>query len=160
GEEVFGFRLRHELGRGAFARVFLGEQPELADRPVVLKVSAMEGREAQTMAQLQHTHIVPVYSIHEDARAGLRAVCMPYFGGASLSAVLKALWVEKGRPDAGEQLVSALAAVASPQAVGSRQSAVGSEENHDSAVGALHVGAWSPDHSPTSGGSRLTACPL
>ena len=37
GERLFGFLLRHELGRGAFARVFLAEQSDLADRPVVLK---------------------------------------------------------------------------------------------------------------------------
>src|SRR4051794_40790250 len=87
-EVLFGFRLRHELGRGAYARVFLAEQADLAGRPVVLKVSAIDGDEPQTLAQLQHTHIVPIYSAHECAAAGLRAVCMPYFGGASLSAVL------------------------------------------------------------------------
>jgi serine/threonine protein kinase/Tfp pilus assembly protein PilF len=108
GEELFGFRLRAELGRGAFARVFLAEQAELAGRPVVLKVSAREGDEPQTLAQLQHTHIVPLYSVHEDGRAGLRAVCMPYFGGASLSAVLKALWAETPRPGSGAQLARAL----------------------------------------------------
>ena len=85
GDELFDFPLRHELGRGAFARVFLAEQTGLADRPIVLKVSAIEGDEHQTLAQLQHTNIVPIYSVHEDTRAGLRAVCMPYFGGASLS---------------------------------------------------------------------------
>ena len=90
-EELFGFRLRHELGRGAYARVFLAEQDELAGRPVVLKVSAIEGTEPQTLAQLQHTHIVPVYSVHEDHDAGLRALCMPYFGGASLIRLLQSL---------------------------------------------------------------------
>jgi serine/threonine protein kinase/lipoprotein NlpI len=110
GDELFGFRLRRELGRGAFARVFLAEQAALAGRPVVLKVSAIEGDEPQTLAQLQHTHIVPIYSVHEDARAGLRAVCMPYFGGASLSAVLKTLWAESPVPASGAQLARALAA--------------------------------------------------
>ena len=43
-------------------------------RPVVLKVSAIEGSEPQTLAQLQHTNIVPIYSVHEDAQAGLRCV--------------------------------------------------------------------------------------
>ncbi|MCC6418315.1 MAG: protein kinase [Gemmataceae bacterium] len=114
GDLVFGFRLCRELGRGAFARVFLAEQAELAGRPVVLKVSAIEGKEPQTLAQLQHTHIVPIYSVHEDARAGLRAVCMPYFGGASLSEVLKALWGEGGTPTRGAELVRALQAVQAP----------------------------------------------
>jgi serine/threonine protein kinase/Tfp pilus assembly protein PilF len=108
GEELFGFRLRHELGRGAFARVFLAEQGGLADRPVVLKVSGIEGDEPRTLAQLQHTHIVPIYSVHEDAAAGLRAVCMPYFGGASLSRVLEALWRAVPKPDRGQQFVEAL----------------------------------------------------
>src|SRR5207248_2109026 len=110
GERLFGFRLRGELGRGAFARVFLAEQADLAGRAVVLKVSAMKGDEPQTLAQLQHTHIVPIYSVHEDPKAGLRAVCMPYFGGSSLSSVLQNVWAESGRPLRGEQLVRALEA--------------------------------------------------
>jgi serine/threonine protein kinase/Tfp pilus assembly protein PilF len=113
GEELFGFRLRQELGRGAFARVFLAEQVGLADRPVVLKISGIEGGEPQTLAQLQHTHIVPIHSVHEDAPAGLRAVCMPYFGGASLSRVLEALWQKTSRPTEGRQLVEALESVLS-----------------------------------------------
>ena len=114
GDEVFDFRLRHELGRGAFARVFLAEQTGLADRPVVLKVSAIEGDEPQTLAQLQHTNIVPIYSVHEDPKAGLRAVCMPYFGGASLSSVLRTLWADSPRPLTGAQLVQALLSLQSP----------------------------------------------
>src|SRR5215207_2802553 len=39
GDEVFGFRLRQPLGSGTFARVFIAEQPDLASRPVVLKIS-------------------------------------------------------------------------------------------------------------------------
>src|SRR5260370_34097036 len=85
GTELFGFRLRCELGRGAFAGIFLAEDASLAGRPVVLKISTAEGDEPQTLAQVQHTHIVPIYSVHEDADLGLRAVCMPYLGGASLA---------------------------------------------------------------------------
>ena len=40
---------------------------------MVLKVSAIEGDEPQTLAQLQHTSIVPIYSVHEDHAAGLRS---------------------------------------------------------------------------------------
>jgi serine/threonine protein kinase/tetratricopeptide (TPR) repeat protein len=108
GDDVFGFHLCDELGRGSFARVFLAQQRGLADRPVVLKVSAIEGDEPQTLAQLQHTHIVPIYSVHEDPAAGLRAVCMPYFGGASLARVLEAVWSRSTRPTEGAQLARAL----------------------------------------------------
>jgi serine/threonine protein kinase/Flp pilus assembly protein TadD len=108
GAECFGFRLHYELGRGAFARVYLAEQIGLAGRPVVLKISSIDGNEPETLAQLQHTHIVPIYSLHEDARSGLRAVCMPYFGGASLSNILKMLWAADTRPTQGDRLVQAL----------------------------------------------------
>lgn len=113
GDRAFGFHLRYALGSGAFASVYLAEQHDLAGRPVVLKVSAVEGSEPQTLAQMQHTNIVPIYSVHEDLRAGVRAVCMPYFGGASLTAVLEKLW-EWDRPSQGREFVEALAAVRAP----------------------------------------------
>jgi eukaryotic-like serine/threonine-protein kinase len=122
GEELFGFRLRQPLGRGAFAKVYLAEQPDLAGRPVVLKVSAAEGSEHQTLARLQHTNIVPIFSVHEDDRAGLRAVCMPYFGGGTLSGILERLWTTTTRPTLGGQLVEAL------EKVGSLAPAATSEE--------------------------------
>ena len=62
GETIADFVLVEELGRGAFARVFLAKERELADRPVALKVSRRGSREPQTLARLQHTHIVPVHS--------------------------------------------------------------------------------------------------
>jgi serine/threonine protein kinase/Tfp pilus assembly protein PilF len=114
GEELFGFRLRYELGRGAFARVFLAEQEALAGRPVVLKISAIVGSEPQTLAQLQHTNIVPIYSVHENPAAGLRAVCMPYFGGASLSRVLEEAWQGGRQPVQGAELLRGLRAVQAP----------------------------------------------
>ncbi len=114
GDQVFGFRLRLELGRGAFARVFLAGQDNLAGRPVVIKISGVDGDEPYTLAQLQHTNVVPIYSVHEDTRAGLRALCMPYFGGASLSSVLRHLWAESATPTQGHQFVAALRAVQSP----------------------------------------------
>src|SRR5579884_3495152 len=114
GERLFGFRLRGELGRGAFARVFLAGQADLAGRAVVVKISSIDGDEPQTLAQLQHTHIVPIYSVHEDSRAGLRAVCMPYFGGAAFSVVLQRLWEQCERPQQGAELIHALRGVMNP----------------------------------------------
>lgn len=113
-DEIFGFRLLHELGRGAFARVFLVKQGELANRPVVLKISAIEGTEPQTLAQLQHTNVVPIYSVHEDARSRLRGVCMPYLGGACLADILDAVWEQQVAPTSGRNLIEALDRVAGP----------------------------------------------
>lgn len=114
GDEIFGFRLKSPLGQGAFARVFMSEQLQLADRPVVIKTSDLTGSEPQTLAQLQHTNIVPIFSVHEDADADLRAVCMPYFGGASLSQVLRAVIERSEKPQAGSEIVEALDRVGSP----------------------------------------------
>ena len=79
---------------------------------MVLKISTDLLGEPQTLAQLQHTNIVPIYSAHQ-ARP-FQAVCMPYFGGASLSQVLDELWKEGMPPARGEQFVQALVAVGGP----------------------------------------------
>src|SRR5438067_13533365 len=64
GETFAGFKLVRELGRGAFGRVFLAEQPDLADRPVVVKVTLDARTEVRALARLLHTNIVPIYSVH------------------------------------------------------------------------------------------------
>ncbi len=87
-QTIAGFRLVEELGRGAFARVFLAEEQHLADRPVALKVTRTGSREPQTLARLQHTHIVPVYSYRTDPATGLHLLCMPYLGRVTLSQIL------------------------------------------------------------------------
>ncbi|WZO99198.1 protein kinase [Isosphaeraceae bacterium EP7] len=88
GQTIGGFHLVEELGRGAFARVFLARERQLADRPVALKVSRTGSREPQTLARLQHTNIVPVHSYRVDPATGLHLLCMPYFGGLTLARLL------------------------------------------------------------------------
>src|SRR3954447_19440260 len=106
GGEFLGFRLIGELGRGAFGRVYLARQGDLASRPVALKVSTTLFAESQTLAQLQHTNIVPIYSIH---RIGpYLAVCMPYFGSTTLSDVCDELENQGSLPVSGRGLVSTL----------------------------------------------------
>lgn len=88
GQTIAGFHLVEELGRGTFARVFLAEERQLSDRPVVLKVTRQESREPQLLAKLQHTNIVPVYSYRTDPATRLHLLCMPYFGRVTLARVL------------------------------------------------------------------------
>jgi serine/threonine protein kinase/tetratricopeptide (TPR) repeat protein len=108
GTELLGFRLLAELGRGAFGRVYLAQQDDLASRAVVLKVSPCLDNEPRALAQLQHTNIVPVYSVH---RAGpLQAVCMPYFGSTTLDHVLRHLDDRKSLPQSGKELISTIVA--------------------------------------------------
>jgi serine/threonine protein kinase/Flp pilus assembly protein TadD len=88
GEEFAGCRLLDFLGRGNFARVYLGAQTQLGDRPVAVKVSRYGHREAWTLGRLHHPNVVPVFSFFEDEEACLTAVCMPYLGSATLHDVL------------------------------------------------------------------------
>ena len=77
------------LGAGAFGRVYLARQADLAGRLVALKISSEGVGEAQVLAQLLHTNIVPIYSIH---RLGdYHAVCMPYLGATTLADLLRTL---------------------------------------------------------------------
>jgi serine/threonine protein kinase/tetratricopeptide (TPR) repeat protein len=108
GDEFAGFRIILELGRGAFARVYLAEEIRLGRRLVAIKVSQPEGEEPQILARLQHTHIVPVHSVHDDQSSGWRILCMPYFGGANLAQVLAASGGLVPTQHAGRSLVEAL----------------------------------------------------
>ncbi len=106
GSDFLGFQLVDELGRGAFGRVYLARQADLAERLVALKISSEVQAESHFLARLQHTHIVPVYSVH---RAGLlQAVCMPYFGSATLADILRDLNQRKTPPQSGKGLVSTI----------------------------------------------------
>lgn len=107
GTEFVGFHLVAELGRGAFGRVYLARQGDLAGRLVALKVARGLGSESHTLAQLQHANIVPIYSYHN---AGpFQAVCMPYFGGTTIAQVVKALSQRPEVPSSGKEIRSTLA---------------------------------------------------
>ncbi|HYH64560.1 MAG TPA: protein kinase [Urbifossiella sp.] len=104
GTTYLGFRLAGELGRGAFGRVYLAYQGDLAGRPVALKVAPGIVGESQTLAQLQHQNIVPVYSLHRDGP--LQAVCMPYCGRVTLADVLVRFRGGACLPSSGRELRS------------------------------------------------------
>ncbi|TWT92434.1 protein kinase domain-containing protein [Stieleria varia] len=83
GDIFAGYPLGERLGEGAFSRVFLARQPDLASRPVVLKVTPMATDESDRLARLQHTHIIPVYSVHREG--DLSCICMPFLGATTLA---------------------------------------------------------------------------
>jgi serine/threonine protein kinase/tetratricopeptide (TPR) repeat protein len=95
GDDLAGFRLERELGRGSAGCVFLAVQPSLADRPVVLKITARGREEHLSLARLQHMNIVLLYSEHVLQDRNLQVLCMPFLGGATLAQVLDFL---KDRP--------------------------------------------------------------
>ncbi|MHC5540562.1 protein kinase domain-containing protein, partial [Singulisphaera rosea] len=108
GDWLGPFYLVAEIGRGASGRAFLAKEPTLADRPVVLKLIPDDQEEHLSLARLQHTHIVPLFSEHTFPERGLRALCMPSLGGVSLDAILE---IVSGIPPGerhGRDIVAAL----------------------------------------------------
>lgn len=117
-EQVDEFHILAELGRGSCGRVYVATQPELADRPVVLKLSGGDGVEHLSLARLQHAHIVPLYLARDFPERRLQGLCMPYLGGMSLANLLNAL---AGVPDGrrrGQDVLDVLAAQPTPVPLG------------------------------------------
>lgn len=88
GEEVGGFSLVHEVGRGGFSRVFLARERDLGDREVIVKICRQANDEAARLGRLEHPHIVPVFSVQPHPHPGLTMICMPYLGSATLADVI------------------------------------------------------------------------
>ncbi|HZZ29218.1 MAG TPA: protein kinase [Pirellulales bacterium] len=108
GQQLGDLRLIDELGRGALGRVFLAEQPSLSDRLLVVKLTARNGQEHLSLARLQHTNIVPLYLVHDFPTENLRALCMPYLGGATWASLLQSLQKQPLGRRSGEQIVQQL----------------------------------------------------
>jgi serine/threonine protein kinase/Tfp pilus assembly protein PilF len=100
-QEFCGFELLEEIGRGAIGRVYLARQAALGDRSVVLKVSKSGSREAHLLGRLQHSNVVPVYSVDYDDESGLTCVCMPLLGLATFEDLLKQIADSPARPRSG-----------------------------------------------------------
>jgi serine/threonine protein kinase/Flp pilus assembly protein TadD len=114
--ETFGeFQLLEQLGRGGHGRVYLARQSSLADRPVALKLTPLAGQEHLSLARLQHTYIMPLYWAQDCANAGLRALCMPFFGGATLAELLERLAPIPLGKRTGRDLLAALVQAAAGQ---------------------------------------------
>ena len=107
GARVLDFVIVGELGRGAFSKVYLARQSSLSDRLVVLKFSSLRFNEAERLARLQHTNIVPVYSLHETGPFSV--LCMPWFGATTLKEVIQSLIKDASLPT-GQTFLSTITA--------------------------------------------------
>lgn len=108
GATFCGYYLIAELGRGALARVYVARQPDLAERWVVLKITQRLTMEAEKLACLQHSGIIPVYSIHQADK--LYCICMPYLGAITLGNLLADGRLFNHADDSTQSLVSTLVA--------------------------------------------------
>jgi serine/threonine protein kinase/Flp pilus assembly protein TadD len=115
GDEIGPFALRRELGRGAFARVFLAEQTNLENRLVVLKVSARMTREPWLLARVRHAHIVEIVSHATVDDGAFHLICMPFWGGATLASVFAVRRQRAHKPRSGLDLLADLDSVAAPE---------------------------------------------
>ena len=105
GQQLDDFDLICRLGKGAFATVFLARQRSM-QRLVALKVSADEGAEPQTLAQLDHPHIVRVYDQRLLPERNLRLMYMQYLSGGTLQEVVEAVRRLPPRERSGKTLLS------------------------------------------------------
>jgi serine/threonine protein kinase/tetratricopeptide (TPR) repeat protein len=115
GDSVGPFVLQRELGRGSFARVFLAEQTNLENRLVVLKVTTRATREPWLLARVRHAHIVEIVSQATVNDGAFQLICMPFWGGATLAAVLAAGRNRMKAPASGCDLLADLDHVAAPE---------------------------------------------
>ncbi|MGC1275852.1 MAG: serine/threonine-protein kinase [Planctomycetaceae bacterium] len=109
GEEILGFRLVEEIGRGSASRVFLATDPDLSGRTVVIKVGRAHD-EAAALGRLEHPGIVPVLSARIDPVTELSVLCMPYWGRGTLLHLIDRLHAG-APPQTGRDLQNAAKAV-------------------------------------------------
>lgn len=100
GREFGGYRLERMLGSGGTGSVFLGRRADAPQDQAAVKVlippmqlgaadqaefRARFRREAQTLQQLQHPHILVVRAMGEDEATGLPYMLLPYIDGGTLA---------------------------------------------------------------------------
>jgi serine/threonine protein kinase len=110
GTQLGDFEILGLLGEGSFSKVFLARQISL-NREVALKVSVDATHEAATLANLEHDHIVRVFSESLDPQTGLRLLCMQCVPGTTLAAIIR--WRNTRPPQSwsGRLLIEAVGAL-------------------------------------------------
>lgn len=115
GESLGEFTLVSEIGKGAAGRVYLARDRDLAGRMVVIKATPRIGGEHLNMARLQHTFIVPLFSVRDYPTNHLRLLCMPYLGGSSIDRINHQLRDLPFSERTGHSLLKTLSTLALPE---------------------------------------------
>jgi eukaryotic-like serine/threonine-protein kinase len=106
GEQVEGISLIHELGRGTFARAYLGWDVEAGDRLVVLKMSPAPTTEARMLGKLQHPSIAGILWAKRDP--GFFTICMPFVGATTLRDVIDVAFAPATEHRCGQTILGAI----------------------------------------------------
>jgi eukaryotic-like serine/threonine-protein kinase len=88
GKQWLDWVLLEEIGRGAFSRVFVAEEPSLGHRRVVVKCSMSGPGEAFVLGKFAHPNVMPIHSIRSDEDRDLVGICMPLVGRVTFAQVL------------------------------------------------------------------------
>ena len=104
GQAVDDFQLLTELGHGAFAQVFLARQISM-ERLVALKISKHTGSEPQTLAQLDHAHVVRVFDQRLNRSPPARLLYMEVVPGGTLFDVVKRVRGTPAKQRTGQLLI-------------------------------------------------------
>ncbi|GAT11316.1 serine/threonine protein kinase [Mycolicibacterium novocastrense] len=107
GQQLDDFDLLLELGTGAFARVFLARQRSM-QRLVAVKISANQGHEPQTLAQLDHDYIVRVFDQRILRAQNWRLLYMQYLPGGTLLDLVETVHRDNKPPESGRALLRAV----------------------------------------------------
>lgn len=102
------FELIRELGRGAFARVYLARQRSLGRLVAVKVTDRAAGGEGPVLAALDHPHIVRVFAETTDKATGQSALILQYVSGAHLGEVLADVFRGGRKPTDGRDLLEAV----------------------------------------------------
>ncbi|HMC11790.1 MAG TPA: serine/threonine-protein kinase, partial [Pirellulaceae bacterium] len=107
GQKLDDFDLLVELGKGAFASVFLARQISM-QRMVALKLSADKGNEPQTLATLEHPNIIRVYDQRTLPGQPVRLLYMQFAPGGTLAEVVKLVRATPPAARNGSLLITAV----------------------------------------------------
>lgn len=132
GDSFDQLTIVRELGRGAFARVYLAHEPETGNRPVVVKLAPTRSGEARTLGGISHDHIVTVLWARQTT--GFFAVCMPFVGAVTFRDGIESWFQAGAKPRSGRSLLDVVALSGGSQDVPSGASVLTGRESHPEAV--------------------------
>lgn len=105
-DEVHGFIVEEELGRGGVGRVYLCRDTTLRDRRVVAKLSFRRTDEADTLANLNHPHIIAIHQFLQPNEDGMAGIVMPFLGRSTLDELWQIAF-RFGPPESAEVILEA-----------------------------------------------------